>query len=115
MGLVARILQGLKDTPEGGATMLDNSLLVATSEFSCGVEHSSRDMPFLLAGSAGGKLRTGRHLNFNSKAATSATGYQTFQSTHNLFTSVLNAFDFEDTHFGGDKSCWRLGPLPGLT
>ncbi len=66
MSLVGRILQGLDEIPEGTGTMLDNSLLLATSEFSSGVLHSARDMPILLAGSAGGYFRTGRHLDFNT-------------------------------------------------
>lgn len=114
--IVARILQGLKDTPEGEVTMLDNSLLLFTSEFSMGAVHSVTDVPILLAGKAGGALRTGRHLNYNSLAAANADTYDyaTTASTHNLFTSILHAFGFDDAHFGNDNA-YVEGPLSGLT
>ncbi|MBK7858935.1 MAG: DUF1552 domain-containing protein [Archangiaceae bacterium] len=112
MSLVARIVAGLDATPEGGKTMLDNSLLLETSEFSCGVEHSVKNLPTLLAGSAGGYFRTGRHLDFN--AAPAGSDYRSNKSNHNLFTSILQAFGQPDVHFGSDDA-WYKGPLPNLT
>jgi hypothetical protein len=111
MGLFKRLLDGLKAIPEGDGTMLDNSLMLYTSEFSNGSVHSVNDVPLLMAGSAGGVFRTGRHINCN--LATGAHQYHSRTSTHNLFTSILNAFDFPDDHFGNDMSEFR-GPLPGL-
>ena len=94
--------------------MLDNSLMLYTSEFSNGSVHSENDMPLLLAGSAGGVFRTGRHINCNK--STAPFGYQSNTGTHNLYTSILNAFGFPDTHFGmDDPSLGFKGPLPGLT
>ena len=112
MDVVGRLLAGLRETPEGDGNMLDNSLMVYTSEFSAGGDHSPRDVPMLLAGRAGGAFRTGRHINYNHLAAT--RGYETRVSTHNVFTSVLNAFGFDDEHFGNDTSTFR-GPLSELT
>lgn len=116
IGLLKRVLDGLAATPEGNGTMLDNSLMLWTSEFSMGAIHSVNDMPVLLAGKAGGRLRTGRHLNYNLRAATNPTTlqYQTRSSMHNLFVSILNAFDFPDTQFGSNH-VWAHGPLTGLT
>ena len=75
--------------------------------------HSENDMPLLLAGSAGKYFRTGRHINCNK--STAPLGYQTNTGTHNLYTSILNAFGFPDTHFGMDHSQLGFkGPLPGL-
>ena len=115
MGLLAQLLDGLAATPEGTGTMLDNTLLLNTSEFSTGADHSVANLPILLAGKAGGQLKTGRHLNYNLKAAAdpSTSAYQTETSLHNLFTSVLNLFGFDDTHFGSDHA-WKQGPLSGL-
>ncbi|MFZ5891946.1 MAG: DUF1552 domain-containing protein [Myxococcota bacterium] len=116
MGLLARLLDGLASTPEGNGSMLDNTLILCTSEFSCGADHSVADLPILLAGKAGGRLRTGRHVNFNSKAAADplTRSYETRASLHNLFTSVLQLFDFPDAHFGSEHA-WERGPLTGLT
>jgi hypothetical protein len=116
MGLLARLLDGLAATPEGTGTMLDGTLLLNTSEFSTGADHSVADLPVLLAGKAGGQLKTGRHLNYNLKAAAdpSTRQYQTESSTHNLFTSIMNLFGFDDAHFGSEH-VWKKGPLSGLT
>jgi hypothetical protein len=114
MSLVAELLDGLDDPAflEGGRTLLDNSLLLATSEFSNGSVHVAYNMPILLAGSAGGHFRTGRHLDFDH--APGAMEYASNESTHNLFTSILQAFGGEDDHFGSDHAVHR-GPVPGLT
>jgi hypothetical protein len=72
-------------------------------------------LPILLAGKAGGRLRTGRHINYNLRAASSPATreYETKTSISNLFTSLLNLFDYDDTHFGSDHT-WTKGPLTGL-
>jgi hypothetical protein len=95
--------------------MLDHSVLMFTSEFSCASVHSVRDVPMLLAGRAGNQWTTGRHYNFNKAVASnpSALGYDSDVSTHNVFTSVLHAFGFDDAHFGNDLAP-KLGPLSEL-
>ena len=118
MSLVQKILAGLDDPTflEGGGTMLDNSVLLYTSEFSDPASHVSAGMPILLAGSGGGYFNTGRHLNYNLKAASdpNTRQYATNESTHNLFTSMLQAFGGTDTHFGSNHAVHQ-GPLPNLT
>lgn len=111
MGLVARILDGLDKIPEGNGTMLDNSVVLCTSEFSDGSVHSSSDLPILLAGSGGGYFKTGRHLVYETPDPDNS--YATRSSTHNLFTSILHAFDQTDAHFGSTHATFT-GPLPGL-
>jgi len=115
MEILARILDGLADpelSAEGAGTILDNSLLMVTSEFSNGSQHSAHNVPLLFAGSAGGQLRTGRHLNF--ELGTEGTyGYDTETSTHNVFTSIVQAFGMDVDHFGSDHAYYS-GPVPGL-
>lgn len=114
MSLVRDLIEGLDDPAflEGDATLLDNSLVLATSEFSNGAVHLAYNQPILLAGSAGGVFRTGRHLDFDT--APDPLDYASNESTHNLFTSILQAFGGTDEHFGSDHALHR-GPLPGLT
>ncbi len=118
MGLLARVLDGLTKTREGAGNMLDNSLVVATSEFSCAGLHTATDLPVLLAGKAGGRLRGGRHINYNTRAVANpeTLDYQTTASNGNLFTSILNLFGFPDEHFGSTdlKHTYVKGPLPRL-
>jgi hypothetical protein len=115
MSLLQRLAEGLKSTAEGAGNMLDNSLILHTSEFSDGAVHSSADIPLLMIGKAGNYFRTGRHLNYNDKAVADpkTRAYSTTASTHNVFTSVLHAFGYEDAHFGNDAATVK-GPLPRL-
>jgi hypothetical protein len=46
--------------PEGG-TLLDASVNVLTNSVANGPPHSGRNIPYILAGSAGGFLKTGQH------------------------------------------------------
>ncbi|MCA9650515.1 MAG: DUF1552 domain-containing protein [Myxococcales bacterium] len=117
MSLVAQLLAGLDDPdfPEGDGTLLDNSLLLFTSEFSNASRHSGWNLPVLLAGSAGGVIQTDRFITYNQAAATNpdTLQYSSNESVHNLYTSILQAFGEADTHFGnGDAE--HQGPLPGL-
>ncbi|MEJ7733157.1 MAG: DUF1552 domain-containing protein [Polyangiaceae bacterium] len=120
MSLFKELAEGLDDPAfmEGDKTMLDNSLMLMTSEFSSGAMHSSAGIPMLLGGSAGGYFKTGRHLDYNTHAATETTSfeYESNESTHNVFTSVLQAFGGDDETFGsGAEHAKHLGPLPDLT
>ncbi len=68
----AYLMQKLKDTPEGGGTVLDNSVLVFTPEAGHGTQlndgstanatHSVSRMAMLIGGHAGG-LMTGQHID----------------------------------------------------
>jgi hypothetical protein len=111
MSIFKELIAGLDDPQfaEGDMTMLDNSIVLYTSEFSEGARHCGSNMPFLLAGSAGGQWRTGRHLNFMD----TSNGYRTDHSSHNLFTSILQACGSSANHFGNDDTVYQ-GPLPGL-
>src|SRR5262249_17326843 len=118
IGLLGRFLDGMAATPEGGGTMLDNMLVMSTSEFSCGAVHSVADMPILLAGKASGKIKTGRQINYNTKAAAGNAwnlDYATQTSMHNLFTSILQIFGGTDTNFGSTGHAPKTGPLDLLT
>lgn len=65
------LLSRLDSVDEGGTTLLDNSILLATSDVSFGRTHSLEDMPILLAGSGGGALRNGFHYRSASRENTS--------------------------------------------
>jgi hypothetical protein len=117
MELLAELVRSLDDAAfaEPGGTMLDSSLVLATSEFSDASSHIAWNQPVLLAGSAGGRFRTGRNLDYD--LSRDPFGYEPGAATHNLFTSILQAFGGTDTHFGSDDPALMgpfAGPLPGL-
>lgn len=118
MSLVAQILEGLDDPAflEGDNTLLDNSLLLYTSEFREPAKHVAANVPVLLAGSAGGALNTGRFIDYNAFAdqGHDTLHYDSPMSLHNLFTSILQAMGEQDSHFGNEDN-EHEGPLPDLT
>jgi hypothetical protein len=118
MSLLATILEGLDDPffSEGGNTILDNSVVLYTSEFRDPATHTTWNLPTLLAGSGGGYFNTGRFIDYNPHAAGDpyTLEYDTNESNHNLFTSILHAMGENDDHFGNGHA-YHEGPLPGLT
>lgn len=60
----AYLVRRLKAIDEGGSTVLDNSILMGCSNLFDGDAHSADQMPILLAGKAGGTLKTGRILDY---------------------------------------------------
>lgn len=57
----AYLAQRLRDMPEGDGNVLDNTLILGTSEHATAGNHDYRDHPFLLVGKAGGAIRAGMH------------------------------------------------------
>jgi len=59
-----RLLDILAATPDvGGGSVLDNTVLLGTSEFSAGDVHEVGNFPVLLAGGGSGALRPGAHIH----------------------------------------------------
>lgn len=61
---VAHVLGRLDAIPEGDGTMLDNTLVLWCTSMANG-GHGMSNMPFVLAGGAGGALQTGRYLRYD--------------------------------------------------
>jgi hypothetical protein len=99
----AALISRLKTTPDGaGGTLFDNTLLLWCNELAKGNTHSRLGAPYVLAGSAGGALRTGRFLRYDGQGL----------PHNNMLVSILNAMGVADRTFG--KTDWCTGPLTGL-
>ena len=61
MGQLAKLIESLQSTPEGDTNVLYNSAMMAYSEVGEGRNHSREDIPIIIAGEAGGALKTGLH------------------------------------------------------
>jgi hypothetical protein len=83
---------------EGGSTMLDNSVVFLSSEIANGNAHDQANKPILVLGSAGGKIKTGRHAKYNNDPQA------------DLFVALLNALDVPVMSFGTAGKA----PLPGI-
>jgi hypothetical protein len=85
----AYLLGELKKVPEGpNGSMLDNTLVVWGNELGKGNSHTRNDIPFLLAGRAGGAVRAGQLLTFKDRP-------------HNdLLATICRAMGLPQTTFG---------------
>jgi hypothetical protein len=99
---IAYLARQLAAVTEGDRTILDNTVMVWGNELSLGNSHSHTEIPFMLLGSAGGRLRTGRYLQFGS------------QPHNRLLVSLLQVMGVEATAFG-HRDFGGGGPLAGLT
>ena len=60
----AYFVEKLKGLPDGDGTLLDHSLVLYGSSLSDGNQHNFSPLPIVLAGSASGQVKGGRHLQF---------------------------------------------------
>ncbi len=66
----AEFVAAFADIKEGDGTLLDNCLIYAMSDISYAKIHSLDNIPMFTAGRAGGKLKTGLHIQGNGDAGT---------------------------------------------
>ncbi len=67
----AAFVEKLRSTPEGDGNLLDTSLLYFGAGMSNGLVHDRHNVPALLVGSAGGRLKGNRHIKSNEDEPTS--------------------------------------------
>lgn len=94
----AYLLGKLQNMQEGDGNVLDNSMILFGSGLRDGNSHNPRNLPLVIAGSAGGRIRTGQHLVAPTNTPLA-----------NLYVSMLKAFGAETESFADSE-----GPLPGV-
>jgi hypothetical protein len=99
---VARLLQRLD---EGG--VLDDTIVYVSSDMGDPARHSSRSVPTILAGGAGGRFKMGRYLDLRGKPE---------QAPNNrLLVSICQAFGVQVNQFGHSAdAAIRTGRLDEL-
>jgi hypothetical protein len=104
MGEVAYLIEKLKSIPEGNGSVFDNTVILVTNEHARSNDgnHLRSNLPYLLAGRAGGYFRSGRFVTFNAK------------SHHHLLISLCHAMGLTDVTTFGNPGLGE-GPLAGLT
>ena len=65
--LFAEVLEQLDSIQEGEGTLLDHSMITLGSGLGDGKDHTMDELPIIVAGSANGRIRTGRVLNCPEK------------------------------------------------
>jgi hypothetical protein len=96
---LAYLLGKLDAIDEGGATLLDNTLVLYSSEISDGNRHNHDDLPVLLAGGSNLGVNSGRHLRFNKTPIAS------------LFLSLIQTMGATSVAKFGDDG---TAPLSGI-
>jgi Protein of unknown function (DUF1552) len=94
----AYFLGKLKSFKEGDKTLLENSMVVFNSDLRDGNRHSPRNLPVILAGQGGGKIKTGQNLAYAKETPLA-----------NLYMSMLHAMNIEQKQFGDST-----GVLPNI-
>jgi len=104
----AKILAGMKAIPSGNSNLLDQSIALYGSIQS--YDHSNENHSFMVAGSGGGKIKTGRVWKTNDFSK--REGGRNFP--HNdVLISTLHALGFGDVKtFGNPEFC--KGGVPGF-
>jgi hypothetical protein len=97
--MVAYFADKLNSIPEGDGTLLDNSLTLFGSNMGNSNQHLHYDVPMVLVGGAGGRLKGDRHLNFRTKTV----------PTSNMLLSILDLCGVPQESIGDST-----GELPGL-
>lgn len=77
----AHLLGRLATTADGDGSLLDHSMVVYGGGISDGNRHLHHDLPTLLAGRAGGRMRPGRHISYEPETPMA-----------NLFITMLDHF-----------------------
>jgi hypothetical protein len=105
VSMIPYFLAKLKNTPDGDATLLDNTLLIYGSPMGNSNVHNHKRCPLFLAGHAGGQLKGGLHLR-------AADG--TPMANVMLSLSQMLGLDQLKT-FGDSTSAFDLNSVPATT
>jgi len=108
---IAGLVKRLESVPEGDGTMMDNTVIVYTSDAAETHHSTGNEWPFVLIGDLGGQIRSGRFLEYP------AFGDSGNRSINALYCSLLHAAGHPREHFnlnGPIREVDRPGPLSEL-
>ncbi len=95
--LFSHILKKMKSVKENDKTLLDNVMLLYGSGISDGARHTHHDLPIILAGGAGGAIKTGRHIRFEKETPLA-----------NLYLAMLGQMNIPAKAFGDSTRKLKL-------
>jgi hypothetical protein len=108
---IARLVERLAAIPEGDGTIMDNTVIVYTSD-AAETHHSKGDQwPFVLIGNAGGRLRSGRYVDYPG------VDKEGNRLTNALYSSLIQAAGAMHAEFNLDDELRKIepgGPLDEL-
>ncbi len=86
--MLVKLMQELEKVPEGSGTMMDNTLIVYTSNNADSQHASGKNWPVMLLGNCDGAFKTGRFTQLDGKRPINA-----------LYTSILRASGVQSDRF----------------
>jgi hypothetical protein len=93
-------LEKMQSTPDGDGTLLDHTVILYAGSLGDGNGHSQQNLPVLLLGGAGGRLKGGRHVRYPQDTPLT-----------NLFLSMLDMVDIPLEKFGDSTGELELLPV----
>jgi hypothetical protein len=90
---LAYLVEQLSLVQDADGSMLDNMLVLSTSELSNGATHSTSGLPIVLAGGVGGQLTTNRHVDMGGARL------------GEVYTTFIQMFGGDDQVFGNPAYC----------
>ncbi len=101
--LFSQYLAKLGATPDGDGSLLDHMTILYGSGISNSTRHSGENLPLLVVGGAGGRLKGGRHVTYSDKPTMA-----------NLLVTLMDKMDVPVDHLGGSTGRLPLDTLTGV-
>lgn len=95
------LVERLKEVDEGGTSLLDNSMLMFASSLFDGDAHGADQLPVVLAGKAGGRLQTGRILDYLDRGDDNRRACSLYLSLMDMMDVRLDRFGDADKRLQG--------------
>jgi hypothetical protein len=110
---LASLLGRMKAITEGnGKTLLDNTVVLYITELQKPDTHDQHNIPIILLGGGGGKLKGNRWMQIGSNPSSAGAPRSGAKPHNDVLVSLLNLFGLPQTKFGHPSYC--NGPLAGL-
>jgi len=105
--MLVKLIQSLEAIPEGSGNMMDNTLIVYTSNNADKQHTDGSNWPFLLLGNGGGRFQTNQYTHVENRPI------------NDLYTTFLHGVGTEVDRFNMDKNMASLhhskvGPIESL-
>jgi hypothetical protein len=95
------LVERMKAIDEGGTSLLDNSMLMMASNLYDGDKHGADQMPIVMAGKAGGTMKTGRVVDYNAKGNDNRRACSMYLSMMDRMGVKLDRFGDSDKRLNG--------------
>jgi Protein of unknown function (DUF1552) len=101
--LFGKYIGRLRATPDGDGSLLDHMTILYGAGISNSNAHSGDNLPLLLVGGGAGKLKGGRHLQYENKPMMA-----------NLLVTLMDKLDVPVDHLGGSTGHLEIDTLSGV-